>query len=498
MPAGAPAAAVRRGMGRIGAAAWPSRRSVRTLPQLFTDAAAADPDAIALVSGTTEVTYRELDERSNRLARVLLDDGVGPESFVALGIPRSIDSVVAVWAVAKTGAAFLPVDPNYPAERIAFMLEDSGATAGLTVTGARDRLPATVPWTVLDDPAFESRRAAQSAAPVGDDARPVPLRLTHPAYVIYTSGTTGTPKGVVVTHEGLDNLSEEYLTHFATRPSSRTLHFSTPSFDAAVLDYLLAFGPAATMVIAPTSVYGGSELADLIRDQHVTHAFITTAAAATVDPAGLDEFTEVMVGGEAVPPELVARWAHGRRFYNGYGPTEATVMANVSAPLVTGETVTIGAPLRGVSNWCSTPTCGRCRRGFPASCTSPDRTWRAATIGVRASRRNGSWRTRTGPRRTHVPHRRRGACARGPHDRVRRTIRFPGEDPRLPDRTRRHRQRVRRPPDIRFAVTLGRPGPTGDGAGHVRAAGRRRAARAGCAAGVRRRAPARAECPRAS
>ncbi|MCL2535787.1 MAG: condensation domain-containing protein, partial [Nocardiaceae bacterium] len=324
-------------------------RSVRTLPDLFADAAAAAPATVALVSGDVEVTYRELDERSNRLARLLIEQGIGPESIVALGIPRSIESALAVWAVTKAGAAFVPVDPNYPADRIVFMLEDSDAAIGLTVSDARGRLPDTVPWTVLDDVALEARCAARSAAPITDADRRAPLHLRHPAYMIYTSGTTGRPKGVVVTHTGLENLLDECATRFSTQPTSRTLHFSTPSFDAAVLDYLIAVGAGATMVIAPTTIYGGAELAQLIRDQHVTHAWITAAAAATIDPTGLDEFTEVVVGGEAVPPELVARWAHGRRFYNGYGPTEATILANISSPLVTGETVMIGAPVRGES-----------------------------------------------------------------------------------------------------------------------------------------------------
>ncbi|WP_420881133.1 amino acid adenylation domain-containing protein, partial [Rhodococcus sp. (in: high G+C Gram-positive bacteria)] len=438
-------------------------RSLRTLPQLFADAAAIDPDAVALISGDVDVTYRELDERSNRLARVLIDDGVGPESFVALGIPRSVESIVAVWAVAKAGAAFLPVDPNYPAERIAFMLEDSGATVGLTVAGARDRLPAAVPWTVLDDPAFETRCAARSAAALGAAELSVPLRLTHPAYVIYTSGTTGTPKGVVVTHEGLDNLSEEYRTRFATQRSSRTLHFSTPSFDAAVLDYLLAFGAGATMVIAPTTVYGGRELADLIRDTHVTHAFITTAAAATVDPAGLDEFTEVMVGGEAVPPELVARWAHERRFYNGYGPTEATVMANVSAPLVTGETVTIGAPLRGVSELVLDTKL----RPVPAGV--PGELYIAGPNLARGYHRRPGL---TAERFVANPHGVPGERMYRTGDVVRvlgdRTIEYVGRSD-FQVKIRGFRIELGDidnafgdHPDIRFAVTLGRPGPTGE------------------------------------
>ncbi|GAA4488612.1 hypothetical protein GCM10023094_48790 [Rhodococcus olei] len=331
--------------------------SERILPQILTDAAALDPDAIALTADGVTVTYRELDERSNQLARVLIALGAGPESFVALGIARSISSVLCMWAVAKTGAAFVPVDPNYPPERITHMLTDSGATVGLALTAHRGRLPDSVPWLYLDAPAFAERCATRSAAPITDADRVAPIALTNAAYLVYTSGSTGTPKGVVVTHTGLDNFAHDQIARFGAAPGSRTLHFSTPSFDGSVFEYLQAFGAGATMVIAPPTVYGGSELAQLIKSEHVTHAFVTTAALATVDPDGLDEFAHVVFGGEACPPELVTRWAAptlpstrggGRLLHNAYGPTETTVMSNISAPMNPDLPITLGGPIRGV------------------------------------------------------------------------------------------------------------------------------------------------------
>uniref|UniRef100_UPI000ADFB8FA non-ribosomal peptide synthetase n=1 Tax=Rhodococcus marinonascens TaxID=38311 RepID=UPI000ADFB8FA len=323
--------------------------SKRTLPQMFSATAAIAGDSTALVFGDRRMSYRELDERSSQLARILIDHGVGPEDIVALGITRSIESVLAVWSITKTGAAFVPVDPNYPRERVEHMLTDSGATLGVQVGTDRDRLPGAVTWLTLDDAEIESATKEMSSAPITDDERIVPLRFAHPAYVIYTSGSTGTPKGVVVSHRGLDNFAEEQRARYGTDSSSRTMHFSSPSFDASVLDYLLPFAVGATMVIVPPSVYGGEELADLIRSEGVTHGFITPAALASVDPEGLEVFQNVVAGGEAVPPELVARWAPGRRLFNGYGPTETTIMANISDPLDVGETVTIGAPVRGVA-----------------------------------------------------------------------------------------------------------------------------------------------------
>ncbi|MDV7268794.1 amino acid adenylation domain-containing protein, partial [Rhodococcus oxybenzonivorans] len=323
--------------------------SARTLAQLFADAAAQDPDAVALSSGERDVSYRELDELSNRLARVLLSRGTGPEISVAVGIPRSVESMLCLWAVAKAGAVFVPVDPNYPDERIAHMLTDSGCALGLTTAEHRPRLPGDTTWLVLDEPSFVDECAAASAVPVTDTERAAPVTLDTAAYLVYTSGSTGLPKGVVVSHRGLDNFAREQLARYAAGPGSRTLHFSTPSFDGAAFEYLLAFGAGATMVIAPPTTFGGDELADLITRRRVTHAFVTTSALASLDPAGLDHFTDVTVGGEACPPDLVSRWAPGRRLYNGYGPTETTIMSNISEPLVAGERITIGGPIRGVT-----------------------------------------------------------------------------------------------------------------------------------------------------
>ncbi|MDV6248263.1 AMP-binding protein, partial [Rhodococcus opacus] len=130
--------------------------------------------------------------------------------------------------------------------------------------------------------------------------------------------------------------------------ATRALHFASPSFDASVLELLLAASEGGTLVIASPAVYGGRDLADLIRSEGVTHAFITPAAIASLDPEGLDGLRVLVAGGEAVPPALVARWAPGRSFHNGYGPTETTIMTAISDPLVPGEPITIGGPIRGV------------------------------------------------------------------------------------------------------------------------------------------------------
>ncbi|MVU79075.1 amino acid adenylation domain-containing protein [Nocardia sp. ET3-3] len=335
---------------------------VTTLPQLMATAVEANPTGAAVVyadAGATlaMLTYAELDERSTRLARLLIDRGIGPEALVAIGIPRSPASVVAVWAVAKTGAGYVPVDPNYPQDRVTHMVTDSRAVLGLTVAEVREDLADDVEWLTLDDPEFLAELALYPDEAVTSADRVRPLRAEHPAYVIYTSGSTGKPKGVVVTQAGLSGFCDEQRERYRTGTDSRALHFASPSFDASVLELLLALGGAGALVVASPDVLGGDELAALLRRERVTHAFITPAALASVDPAGLDDLRVVVAGGEACPPDLVRRWvlpiAGGatREFYNGYGPTETTIMTNISAPLVPGELVTIGGPVRGITEY---------------------------------------------------------------------------------------------------------------------------------------------------
>ncbi|MGQ4597152.1 non-ribosomal peptide synthase/polyketide synthase [Nocardia sp. R6R-6] len=338
------------------------RHRVTTLPQLMATAVETNPSGAALVfadatSTLATLSYAELDERSTRLARLLIHRDIGPEDLVAVAIPRSIDSVIAVWAVAKTGAGFVPVDPNYPADRVEHMIADSGAVFGLAVDGVRAELPDRVEWLSIDTAECARQLEEFPADPVTYTDRMRPLRAEHPAYVIYTSGSTGLPKGVVVTQSGLASFCAEQRDRYRVTSASRTLHFASPSFDASVLELLLALGGAATMVVASPTVFGGEEFAWLVRREGVTHAFVTPAALASVDPTGLDELRVVVAGGEACPPELVRRWVlpvaggRTREFFNGYGPTETTIMANISAPLVPGQPVTIGAPIRAVTEY---------------------------------------------------------------------------------------------------------------------------------------------------
>ncbi|WP_336082244.1 amino acid adenylation domain-containing protein [Nocardia sp. SSK8] len=314
-----------------------------TLAELIAAAVATNPDGIAIVYADRQWTYRDFDAETTRLARALLAAGAGPETLVAMAVERSAESVAAVWAITKTGAGFVPIDPAYPPERIAHILGDCGATLGVTTGAHRDQLPGTLQWLPLDEPATT---AGHRADPVTDADRPTALRVDHPAYLIYTSGSTGLPKGVLVTHGGLANLAAERRDRYDLGPHARTLHHASPGFDMAVGEILCGLAGAATLVIAPRFVMAGPDLSDLMRRERITNAIITPAVLATLDPAALPELAVLGVGGEAIRADLVDAWSPKRLMRNGYGPTEATDIATI-AELTPGTPVTIGAPLRG-------------------------------------------------------------------------------------------------------------------------------------------------------
>ncbi|NUP26528.1 MAG: amino acid adenylation domain-containing protein, partial [Nocardia sp.] len=316
------------------------------LPDILAAAVAAHPTEIALVGETGTLTYAELDRRSELLAGYLLSRGAGPGTYIALAIPRSVEYQIAMWAITKTGAAFVPVDLRHPRERMTHMVIDAGAAFGLTVRAARAALPGDIDWSVLDDPDTEAEIGTQ---PGLFDAAAVRrrTRIEDAAYLIYTSGSTGTPKGVVVTHEGLANFAAAQRIHYSVDRTARVLHVAAPAFDAVLLEALMAGAAGAALVISPPDVFGGAELAQLIRTQEVSHAFLTPSVLATVSPADLESVRVLAVGGEMVSAELVAAWAPGRQLHNIYGPTEATVVLTMSAPVRPGGPIDIGGPIRG-------------------------------------------------------------------------------------------------------------------------------------------------------
>ncbi|MCX5001327.1 non-ribosomal peptide synthase/polyketide synthase [Streptomyces sp. NBC_00638] len=321
----------------------------RTWPEMFAEQVRLRPDAVALVFEDTRLTYAELDERANRLAHTLIAHGAGPERVVALAVPRSADLIITEVAVLKAGAAYLPVDTDYPADRISYMLADASPACLITTAEVAPDIPPCpgMDLVILDAPDTVRELAAGPVHDPGDSDRG-PLPVAGAAYVIYTSGSTGRPKGVVLSHAGVAKLVATQTERFGIGPHSRVLQFASPSFDVAFWDLCLGLLSGGRLVVVPTEVrVPGAPLADYAHAHGITFMILPPALlAAMPEDVELPPAT-LLAGTERVSPELVGRYARGRKMFNAYGPTEATTNSTLGLcdpDTPAGTIVPIGVP----------------------------------------------------------------------------------------------------------------------------------------------------------
>ncbi|MDI1476289.1 non-ribosomal peptide synthetase/type I polyketide synthase [Polyangium sp. y55x31] len=303
------------------------------------------PEAPAAIFEGETLSYLELDSRANQLAHYLRSLGVGPEVRVGICLERSFEALISLLGVLKAGGAFVPLDPAYPRARLSFILEDAGAAVLLTDRRSLGTLPDPRMRVVLLDEEIAAIEAEPKDRPVTD------VGPDNLAYIIYTSGSTGRPKGVLVPHRGLCSLAPALITSFEIGPTSRVLQFASPSFDASVMEIIMALPAGAALVLAPPSaLLPGPSLRKLLRDRRVTVALLCPSAIAALDAGGDGAeaslpLQTLIAGGEPCTAQLVARWAPGRRFFNAYGPTEATICATLARCTPDGERPPIGRPV---------------------------------------------------------------------------------------------------------------------------------------------------------
>jgi amino acid adenylation domain-containing protein len=302
---------------------------------LFERLAALTPGATAVEYGAEALTYAQLDTRANQLAHRLRAAGVGTEVTVAAALPRGLELVVALLGVLKAGGVWLPLDPAYPSERLAYMLEDSGAALLLTDTATHPGLPRTGrPVLCLD----EVRLADFPATPPETGTL-----ATNLAYIIYTSGSSGRPKATLLQHRGLCNTALAAVRLHRFTPESRVLQVAASSFDASLCEIFGTLLAGGTLVMAPReSLLPDAPLRKLLQDKRINAATLTPAVLAQLEPRGLEGLRTLISAGEALPPALAKRWASGRLLLNAYGPTEASVCATITPEGVVPERITIG------------------------------------------------------------------------------------------------------------------------------------------------------------
>ncbi len=311
---------------------------------LFEATAAKYPKATAVVFEDQQLSYRELDCRANQMARYLEQFGIGPETVVAISVERSLAIPVAILGTLKAGAAFLPIDPDYPSARRSFMLRDSDARVLITQQKfAAQFSDASIPMILIDTdwPAIGQQPEHPPAVAIDPD---------NLAYLIYTSGSTGQPKGTLLQHRGLCNYIQANIDALGIKTSDRMLQFSSLSFDASVMELFTALVAGATLVLTRREVLlSGDRLLDLIETAEITATLLPPSLLALLPERPLPKLKTLLTGGERCTPAIVQKWAPGRNFFNAYGPTEATVgptIYRVESLEAARSVVPIGKPLR--------------------------------------------------------------------------------------------------------------------------------------------------------
>lgn len=314
--------------------------------EVFAARAQARPDAVALIYGEQTMTYRELDSQANGVALLLRDLGVGPGIPVAVCVERSADMVVALLGVLKAGGVYVPLDPEYPAARTRFVLDDVGAPVVLTTGTLAPGLEyGQARFLLLDERGPGDARS---------DGPPPTAGGRDAAYVVYTSGSTGKPKGVMIEHGSLTGHLDAIAEAFGCTDADRTLVFASAAFDVSIEQILVPLVLGATAVIRPGDVVAPTDLIRYVHDHSVTVLNLTPVylEALLREGAALDSVRLVVSGGDAIRPDVVraARTSlAGKRVLNAYGPTEATITAMVQdvGEVAEGAPVPIGRAVPG-------------------------------------------------------------------------------------------------------------------------------------------------------
>ena len=307
----------------------------------FTEQARRTADALAITNERGALTYGTLDRLTNQLAHYLQKLGVGPEVIVGICVERSLEKMIAILGVLKAGGAYLPLDADYPMERLTFMLEDAGVGIVLTERALAEQLPTHWGITVLIDEEWENIRAESESEPESQ------VGCENSAYIIYTSGSTGRPKGVIIEHKALRNLIEAQKESLQLGRQSRGLQFASISFDASVWEMfsILASG-GCLYLYGEERLSPGADLGRTLRENQITMVTLPPSVLGILKEEGLPHLTTVIAAGETCPAELVDRWGRGRKFINAYGPTEATVCASMAeCEAGSDNKPTIGRPI---------------------------------------------------------------------------------------------------------------------------------------------------------
>ncbi|MCC6606147.1 MAG: non-ribosomal peptide synthase/polyketide synthase [Anaerolineae bacterium] len=324
--------------------------SVALAHTLFEQQVEKTPEETAVCFNDQKLTYIELNRRANQLAHYLNQFQLQPDEIVGICVDRAPEMIVALLAVLKAGGAYLPLDPTYPQNRLRHMVADSGTRLILTEAKNKSGLGTSNDVTLIN---LEQIEPLWSNAPEQNlDSVAAQLTSDHLAYVIYTSGSTGKPKGTLIPHRGVVNLAQMHAEMLQVRPGSRVLQLATFSFDAATWDWVMTLTQGGTLCLIPTEVVNNPpQLTQVINQQQISHALIPPAMLPYLSPEELPTLTTLLIGGDKCNEEEVQRWVRGRRVFNAYGPTEASVCVSLYPYHEHQNSWLLGRPGQNVSHF---------------------------------------------------------------------------------------------------------------------------------------------------
>ena len=314
----------------------------KPLYRLFEGQAAKTPDQDAIVFEGEKLTYSELNQRSNQLARYLqTQTAIKADTLVALYLDRSPEMVISILAILKAGGAYVPIDTQYPKDRVDYILQDTKAKLVLTQSRLTEKLQGTPPAKLveLDSGCYQT----QEMGNLSTQGKPTDL-----AYVIYTSGTTGKPKGTCLTHKSLNNLSKNIASAFGINTKSVLSQFISSAFDASIAEIFPAIISGATLCIIPESTKLNGAINQYINKHVITHFTIPASFLESMEPFEAPSLKVIHVGGGVCPAKTLDKWSNIAKVINAYGPTESAVCATLHAYKKGGSNVNIGRPLPNI------------------------------------------------------------------------------------------------------------------------------------------------------
>ncbi|SHL87101.1 non-ribosomal peptide synthetase [Mucilaginibacter sp. OK098] len=314
-----------------------------TILNIFERCAALTPNATALRCEGENISYRQLDERANRLANFLIQKGFAINEKVGVMAGRSVVQITGLLAVLKVGGCYVPLDPDYPEERLNFIIKDSGINIVITHSRFAGIGLSKELQVITSDTEAIGIDACSSIKP------DIKISPDAAAYMIYTSGSTGLPKGVILPHSGLLNMVEQQISVFKVTARSRVLQFASPGFDASISEYFMALACGACLVMTgKDNLVPMPQFNMLLTDEGITHVTLIPSFLAMLPYEPLPQLTGLIVAGEACSIELMKKWAVGRDFFNAYGPTESTVCTSIAICNPNNEQITIGRPIGNI------------------------------------------------------------------------------------------------------------------------------------------------------